>query len=338
MQRVLIVLTALLFAVSLHAGGSKEGSDPAKPSADKPMVLKYGHQNAVDHLVHIYSVKWSEEVGKKTNGRIKIEVYPANQLGNLREMMEAVQLDVLHITLGDTSMMSTVLPDFGLLALPFIFQGYEHAEKVIDGEVGKALGEKLAASKNMRPLGWFWNGFRNFATKTQITKVADCKNIKMRSPEAKIYMDTFKILGMNPTPIPWGDVYTALSSGVVDAMESGPEAIFKQDFYKIAKYVCDSKHIFSVVGPTISEKTWKSLSKDDQGVLADSLKTIVAEQRTKAIQQDRELYDKLKAAGAVLTKFENPQEVIDLFTPYWTDYAKNSKTEAELKKIIALGK
>ncbi len=338
MKRVLCVLTVALFTVSLYAGGSKESPSPAKAASDKPVVLKYGHQNAVDHLVHVYSVKWADDVGKKTNGRIKIEVYPANQLGNLREMMEAVQLDVLQITLGDTSMMSTVLPEFGLLALPFIFQGYEHAEKVIDGEVGKGLGDKLAAAKNMRPLGWFWNGFRNFATKTSITKVADCKNIKMRSPEAKIYMDTFKTLGMNPTPIPWGDVYTALSSGVVDAMESGPEAIYKQDFYKIAKYVCDSKHIFSVVGPTISERTWKAFSKEDQVVMADSLKAIVAEQRAKAIAQDKELYDKLKLAGAVLTKFENPQEVIDLFTPYWTDYAKGAKVENELKKIIALGK
>jgi tripartite ATP-independent transporter DctP family solute receptor len=277
-------------------------------------------------------------VGKKTNGRIKIEVYPANQLGNLREMMEAVQLGTLDVTLGDTSMMSTVLPEFGLLALPFIFQGYEHAEKVIDGEVGKMLNDKLAVSKNMRPLGWFWNGFRNFATKTPITKVADCKNIKMRSPEAKIYMDTFKTLGMNPTPIPWGDVYTALSSGVVDAMESGPEAIYKQDFYKIAKYVCDSKHIFSVVGPTMSEQVWKSLSKADQTLLADSLKAIVAEQRAKAIQQDKDLYAGLKAGGAIITKFENPQEVIDLFTPYWTDYAKTAKSEDALKKILALGK
>ena len=326
----------LLLASAVFAGGGSESE--SADEGQQQIILKYGHQNAVDHLVHIYSVKWAEDVAAKTDGRIKIEVYPANQLGNLREMMEAVELGTLDITLGDTSMMSTVLPEFGLLALPFIFQGYDHAEKVIDGEVGQMLNDKLAATNNMRPLGWFWNGFRNFATKTPITKVADCRGIKMRSPEAKIYMDTFKTLGMNPTPVPWGDVYTALSSGVVEAMESGPEAIYKQDFFKIAKYVCDSKHIFSVVGPTINETVWQSLSEADQTLLMESLDAVVVAQREEAIQQEKDLYASLKAEGAVLTKFENPQEVIDLFTPYWTNYARESGSEDALKSILALGK
>jgi tripartite ATP-independent transporter DctP family solute receptor len=336
MKRLLTMVLVLSLASAVFAGGGSESE--SADGGQKQIVLKYGHQNAVDHLVHIYSVKWADDVAAKTNGRIKIEVYPANQLGNLREMMESVELGTLDITLGDTSMMSTVLPEFGLLALPFIFQGYDHAEKVIDGDVGRMLNEKLAATNNMRPLGWFWNGFRNFATKTPITTVADCKGIKMRSPEAKIYMDTFKTLGMNPTPVPWGDVYTALSSGVVDAMESVPEAIYKQDFYKLAKYITDSKHIFSVVGPTISESVWQSLSPADQKILADSLKTIVAQQRAESIALEKSFYDGMKAGGAVITKFENQQEVIDLFTPYWSEYAEDSDSVDSLKAILALRK
>ena len=327
----------LLLASAVFAGGGSE-SESADEGQQQIILKIWASECGLTILYISTQSKWAEDVAAKTDGRIKIEVYPANQLGNLREMMEAVELGTLDITLGDTSMMSTVLPEFGLLALPFIFQGYDHAEKVIDGEVGQMLNDKLAATNNMRPLGWFWNGFRNFATKTPITKVADCRGIKMRSPEAKIYMDTFKTLGMNPTPVPWGDVYTALSSGVVEAMESGPEAIYKQDFFKIAKYVCDSKHIFSVVGPTINETVWQSLSKADQTLLMESLDAVVLAQREEAIQQEKDLYASLKAEGAVLTKFENPQEVIDLFTPYWTNYARESGSEDALKSILALGK
>ena len=296
--------------------------------------LKYGHANAIDNDVHIYALKWSEEVAKRSNGRIKIEVYPANQLGNIREMMEGVELGTLDIGHGDTSMLSTVLPEMGLLALPFIFKGYDHAEKVIDGPVGQELNEKLAAKRNMRPLGWMWNGFRNFCTKVPITKVADCKNIKMRSPEAKIYMDTFTLLGMKPTPIPWGEVYTAMQTKVVDAMETPPETIYKQGFYKLGKYVCNSRHIFSVVGPMISHKKWQTLSKEDQKVLSDSLVRVYSEQRVNAIKIEEEYYKKMAADGAVITKFENLQEVIDLFTPYWTKYAESCNAGPLLKKII----
>lgn len=296
--------------------------------------LKYGHANAIDNDVHIYALKWSEEVAKRSNGRIKIEVYPANQLGNIREMMEGVELGTLEIGHGDTSMLSTVLPEMGLLALPFIYKGYDHAEKVIDGSVGQELNEKLAGKRNMRPLGWMWNGFRNFCTKVPITKVADCKNIKMRSPEAKIYMDTFTLLGMKPTPIPWGEVYTAMQTKVVDAMETPPETIYKQGFYKLGKYVCNSRHIFSVVGPMISEKKWQSLAKEDQKILSDSLKKVYDEQRANAIRIEEEYHKKMAADGAVITKFENPQELIDLFTPYWTKYAESCKAENLLKKIV----
>lgn len=330
MKRLLCGLMVALVALSAFAAGGRQAA-----STDETIVLKYGHQNAMDNLVHIYSEKWAADVLEKSGGRIVIEIYPASQLGNLREMMEAVELGTLDITLGDTSMLSTVLPEFGLLALPFIFRDYDHAEAVIDGDVGETLNRRLAAERNMRPLGWFWNGFRNFATKTPITRVADARGIKMRSPEARIYMDTFSMLGMSPTPIPWGEVYTALASGVVDAAESGPEHIYKQDFYRHAPYVTNSRHIFSVVGPMVNEQVWQSLSAADQRLLMDSLEDIVRDQRVAAIDEEGEYYRLLIDAGATITEFENPQELIDLFTPYWSDYAANSNSKDLLQQLMA---
>ncbi len=330
MKRLLCGLMVALVALSAFAAGGRQ-----EASTDETIVLKFGHQDAMDRLLHIFSQKWADDVLEKSDGRIVIEIYPAGQLGSLREMMEAVELGTLDITHGDISMLSTVLPEFGLLALPFIIQDYDHAEAVIDGEIGETLNRRLAAERNMRPLGWYWNGFRNFATKTPITRVADARGIKMRSPEARIYMDTFSMLGMSPTPIPWGDVYTALASGVVDAAETIPEAIYSLDFYRYAPYVTNSRHMFSVVGPMINEQVWQSLSAADQRLLMDSLEDIVHDQRVAAIEQESEFYRLLIDAGATITEFENPQELIDLFTPYWSDYAANANSEDMLQQIMA---
>lgn len=330
---VCIMMSAALLASCSQPAAPAPAGTTAAPA--KQITLKYGHGNAIEHLCSVYSQEWADLVKEKSNGRITIEIYPAGQLGSLVEMLEAVSLGTLDITLGDPSLMTEYLPEMGLIALPFIMKDYRHAEKVVDGEVGQELYSRLADASDLRILGLFWNGFRNFCTKVPITKVSDCKDILMRSPEAKIYMDTFTTLGMKPTPIPWGEVYTAMQTKVVDAMETGPEAMYTQDFYKIGKYVCKSNHICSLVGPTINEKVWKSLSADDQKLLKDCLAVALKNEREKSEANDAVWYQKLEAGGAVLTEFENRQELVDLFTPYWTDYAKSSKSEDLLAKIIA---
>ena len=335
MKKTIAMLLTLCMLLALTAcGGQKEEapaapsapstSAPAAPAAKESVTLKMGHQMAVDHSVDKALHKWADAVNAATDGRVTIDIYAANQLGSIQEMQEACRLGTLDICLGDPSMLSNLQPEYGLLALPFIFENYDAAEAIYDGEVGAALGERLEANNNMVPLGFFWNGMRCFVTTKPLTSLADCSGIKLRSPEAQIYMDTFSLLGMAPTPIAWADVFTSMQTGVVEGTDTTPESVLAQEFYTIAANVCESNHMLSTIGPCVNVKVWDKLGAEDQQVLIDCLTPVIAEQREAAITADQGFYAELAEKGANITHFSDIEAIKEVFTPYWTEYAETN--------------
>lgn len=352
MKRVLSIILALSMLFALAAcGGSQPAASastnaPAAASAPastpstesqssaEPIVLKMGHQMAVGHSTDIALHNWSDAVSAATDGRITIDIYAANQLGSIQEMQEACRLGTLDICLGDPSMLSSLQPEYGLMALPFIFENYDAAEAIYDGEVGAAMAANLEAQNNMVPLGFFWNGMRCFVTKAPLTSLADCKGYKLRSPEAQIYIDTFTLLGMAPTPIAWADVFTSIQTGVVEGTDTTPESVLNLEFYTIAPYVCESNHMLSTIGPCVNSKVWGKLSADDQKLLRDEFTKVLADQREAAITADAGFYEQLAAKGATITHFENINELKDVFVPYWTEYAEANNCTDILDMIV----
>ncbi len=314
-------------ASSGSSGSSGSSASTPAPAAES-VTLKMGHQMAVDHSVDIVLHKWSDAVKAATDGRIIIDIYAANQLGSIQEMQEACRLGTLDICLGDPSMMSSLQPEYGMMALPFIFENYDAAEKIYDGAVGQAMAERLEKQNNMVPLGFFWNGMRCFVTKKPLTSLADCKGYKLRSPEAQIYIDTFTLLGMSPTPIAWADVFTSIQTGVVEGTDTTPESVLAQEFYTVAPYVCESNHMLSTIGPCVNSKVWAKLSADDQKIVKDCFTKELTEQRKAAISKDADFYAQLKEKGATITHFSDIDAIKAVFIPYWTEYAtKNNCTD-----------
>ena len=311
-------------------------SDEVSEEEKQTYTLKFGHQMAVGHSTDVAVNNWAELVEEASDGRIIIDIYPANQLGSIQEMQEACRLGTLDICLGDPSMLSNLQPEYGLLALPFIFDGYESAAAVYDGEVGQALAELLATENNMRPLGFFWNGMRCFVTKDPLISLADCENYKLRSPEAQIYLDTFTLLGMNPTPVAWADVYTSIQTGVVNGTDTTPESVLNLEFHKIAPYINASNHMLSTIGPCINEDVWQSMSEEDQQILIDCFAIVLEEQREGAVSLDAEIYEELEADDATITEFSDKEEIVEIFTSYWTEYATENDCLDLLEKIIAV--
>ena len=292
-------------------------------TSEETITLRFGHGNQTDQLVHIYSQKWADLVEEATDGRIIIEIYPAGQAGTIAETFEAVSLGTLDICMGDPTMLGEYLPEFSLICQPFFIESFDHAERVMNSEAVGILVERLTEASNIHFLGFFWNGFRDICSKESITSIADCQNVLIRSPEADLYMNTFKTLGMSPTPIPWTDTYTAMEAGLADAMETNPEAILSYGFHNICKYVCKSHHLFQANGPAINESVWQSLSTEDQEILLDCLETAIAEERQAYETNDETVYSQLEAEGAILTEFEDRQELVDLFLPTWEEYAES---------------
>ena len=238
----------------------------------------------------------------------------------------------------DPSIMGQYSPVTELVTLPFLIKDFEHAGKVFNGEVGKMLAKQIEEDCGIVVLGWLFVGFRNFCTKTPITTVADCKDILLRSPEAQIYMDTFNLLNMKPTPIPYGEMYTAMQTGVVDAVETTPEIIYSSEFYKLGQYVCASNHMFAINFIAINADLFYSLPQEYQDLMYEVAAEVCEEEQAEIVANADSWYDKLAADGATITEFENYQELLDIYQPYWAQTAEKIGGNAQeiIDAIVAL--
>ena len=297
--------------------------------------MKFGHILAVGSLGDKTANEYAKRVLEESNGRIKIEVFPAGQMGTLPENMEGLEFGTLDMAFVDGSMLSTIVPEYGMIALPFILRDFDHAEAVLKSDTMKGFGEKLIQSKGIRTLSWHQNANRVFLTKKPINKIEDFSNIMIRSPEAKLYMDTFKLLGMKPTPIPWGEAFTALQSHIVDAVDGDPILFEQLGFNEVANYLCDTRHMISTLGVAIGEKKWESLSDEDREILS-RVAVEVKDFHTDNFFKDVDAaFAKLKEEGTTVTVIEDKQSLLDLFKPYWSEYAKNIENgEKVLEDII----
>lgn len=216
------------------------------PGAAEPAItLKMGHTGAPNHHYQHIAEQYAEEVLKATNGAVKIEVFPSDQLGNQMEATEGVMFGTHDMVLTSDMVLSNWVPEFGILNLPFLFKDNVHMRKVLDGEIGQkfaALVEPTGATL----VGWWDNGFRHVTnSKVEIKTPADLAGLKIRVPEGEIYLDTFQALGALPTVISFGELYSALQLKTVDGQENPPAHIITQKFYEVQKYVSRTNHIHS---------------------------------------------------------------------------------------------
>ena len=333
MKKLVTLMLVLVLLSTSVIGCAKKTDVTGKP--EEKVVLKFGHILAVGTLGDKTANEYAKRVLEESNGRIVVEVFPAGQLGTLPENMEALEFGVLDMAFVDGSMLSTIVPEFGMIALPFILRDFEHAEAVLASGTMRAFEDKLINLKGIRPLSWHQNANRVFLTKKPIYEIEDFQNILVRSPEAKLYMDTFQRLGMKPTPIPWGEAFTALQSHIVDAVDGDPILLEQLGFYESAKYLTDTRHIISTLGLAVSEKKWNDLSDGDKEILSRVALEVKDFHINNFFTDVNTAFEKLEAAGVTITKIEDKQSLLDLFKPYWSEYALGLENgEKILQEII----
>ena len=326
---VCFIMAALLCGGVLFAGGGQE-------SAEGPMTLKIGYGVPADSVSGRYVGLWADEVTKATEGRINFEIYPSGQLGTLVEMIEACDLHTLDITFNDASLMLTYTPEIALLSQPMLIKDYDHMDKVVQGEVGKELSRRLEEDTNMHVLGWVRNGFRNIISKRPLNSLEDCKGFIIRSPESDIYIDTFTLLGMSPTPIPYSDIYTAMQTGVVEGCETSFEQFILASFYELGKYILESNHMAASMSLIINKDVWNSISAGDQKIMNDLYAELFTKCNEEVAAAEQEFKQQLIDLGCAFSQFEDQDAIVELFMDYWTEFAKKNDCEDLLQKVVDL--
>ncbi len=222
---------------------------------DAQVVARLGHGGSDTHPFHIWSVKFAEEAGKLTNGRLKVQVFPNSQLGKERDMAEALLLGTLELcVVGTGTVLPVWVPEIGVLDAPFLYRDLDHFYKVQDGAVGAELKAKLEA-KGMKHIGWADIGARDMTNnKRPITKPADMVGLKMRVPDSKVYVAMMKALGATVVPVNFAELYMALQQGVADGQENPPTTIRSMNYWEVQKYLSLTEHIYSGASGLVSTK------------------------------------------------------------------------------------
>jgi len=251
-----------------------------------------------------YFKKYVEE---KSGKAITVEIYPNGQLGGERQAIESVQLGTVQMTVTALAVLSGFEPKFQVFDLPFLFKDKASAYKALDGELGNKLN-MLLPNLGLKNLVFAENGYRHITNnKGPIHKPADLKGLKIRTMENPIHMASFRALGANPTPMSFGELYTALQQKTVDAQENPIPLIYTTKFYEVQKYATLSGHVYAATTFLCNDSWFKKLPKEYQEIIEDGAVLFRKEQRRLTGEQDKEMLELLKKGGMKINEL-TPEE------------------------------
>jgi tripartite ATP-independent transporter DctP family solute receptor len=304
--------------------------------AQRKTVINLGHVFAPNHTMHEASLKFAQLVDQKTRGQVEVRIHPSSTLGHERECIEGMQLGTVDMSLVSAGVVGNFEPKVGILDLPYIFRDINHVHKVVDGEIGKELNQALQQKVGMRVLAWGDTVFRYVFTKrTPITKIEDFRGLKIRTPEAWLYAETFRLLGANPTPIAWGELYTALQTGVVEGLENAPEAVYTARLHEQVKHAIRTEHIFVAILVSVSERVYSRLPAEVHKALTEAAQEAWAWQRQVA-DANNVLFQK-KLADEGMTFHSIDKNVLqNRVRPMYEEYGKKSGTLDLINRLISV--
>jgi tripartite ATP-independent transporter DctP family solute receptor len=227
-------------------------------------VIKMGHAQVVSHPVHQAMVFLGKRLEEKSGGKIKVKVYPNQQLGTERELLELLQIGSVGMTKVSAASLEAFSPEISVLGLPYLFRDDAHITQVLEGEIGKEL--LLSTEKYwLRGLCFYDAGKRSFYSKTKpIATPADLAGLKVRVQESKMAINMVRGMGGSPTPVSYGELYTALQQGIVDAAENNPPSFYNSRHYEVCKYYSIDEHTAIPDVVLVSTKVWSELSPEEQ--------------------------------------------------------------------------
>ncbi|WP_338787128.1 TRAP transporter substrate-binding protein [Metabacillus sp. FJAT-53654] len=289
-QKIMIFLTAglaLSILVALFSTSNAVGSEDVT-------LIRFGHGAAESNERHLAVLKFKELVEEKSQGEIKVQVYPNEQLGSEAEMIESVTFNDLQMVAA--SAFSQYDQRISVFELPYLFDSYEEAWSVLDGEIGQKVAEPLLED-GLRVIAYFENGFRHVTSNVPIESPDDLKGLKIRTPEFPLSVSTFKAFGANPTPMAFGELYMALQQGTVDAQENPIANIYASKFNEIQDYLNLTRHQYMPLPVAISEEFWQTLTPKEQDIINTSAREAAQFHRELLRENEEAMLDELQKAG-----------------------------------------
>ncbi|MCS7232818.1 MAG: TRAP transporter substrate-binding protein [Synergistetes bacterium] len=272
----------------------------------QPIEIKVASVLPQGHCLVDACFKFKEEIEKLSGGKIVVKVFPSGQLGSGRELIEGVQMGSIQMCEHSLAPLSGFSKTFLVFNLPYLFKTREIAYEFLDSPIGEEM-KRLVEKDGILVLSFWENGYRHVTnSKRPIKTPADLKGLKIRTMENPVHMEAFRQMGALPTPMAFGEVFTALQQGVIDGQENSYSNMYVMKFHEVQKYITDTSHFYDVTGFMINPKFFYSLSPDLQEAVKKAAKTATTFQRERAITDD-DKFRKLVAEKLQFTEL-TPEE------------------------------
>ena len=320
MLRIAALLVAAGFAVSAFA---------------QEFTLRAGHDQPVGSMYDEGHQMFKKLVEERSKGRVRVNVFPAAQLGAEVAMVEGLRLGSIDVACANAPNAAAFVPELGLFSVAYLFKDIAHFERVVNDPAFAKRVDDIIASKNIgiKRIGFYAAGVRNiYSRRGSVGGPDDLKGIKIRVQNNPIEVKVWRAFGAIPTPMNFGEVYQALQSGVLDAAENGLAVIESNKHHEAAKFITQSEHQRNLSALYINEKKLGSLPPELQKIVLEAALEAATYERKRDAELVAEAADRLKAKGAVMTTPDKTR-FIALIAPIQDEVAKDLKATDVLQIV-----
>ena len=271
-----------------------------------------------------------ELIEERTGGRIGVEVFHSAQLGEEKDTIEQTRFGVIDLNRISMAPFNGLIPETAILSLPYIFRDTDHMHKVLDSQIGQEILDTFTA-QDLIALAFYDPGARSFYNRVKpITSIDDLKGMKFRVIQSDVFVDMVAALGANATPMPYGEVYSAIETGVIDGAENNFPCYESSGHYEVAKYYTLDEHMIVPEVLVMSKTAFDKLTPEDQEIVRQAAKDSVPFNREKWAERETASEEKVRAAGVEIIEDIDKAPFIAAMGPVYEKYA----TTPELKSLV----
>ena len=310
--------------------------------AQEKFVCKIAHTEGIGTPITNAFDAWAKVLNEKSDGRIDAQHFPAAQLGGLAEALEGSRIGTIQVTTAGPDSEEAIAPEIAAFggAPGFIYKSEEHVDAVLQGELGQKCSDIARAKTGVEFVAYGETGFRHILAKRPVASLADLEGLKIRVPQLRIWVDFWELLGAAPTPLPYSEQYSALSTGIIDAIDSDVFSIVGFKFHEQANYLTLTGHWFLPKAVRVNAAWLDSLPEDLRTMFRDTAKEAFAEQRTVNRAMAADTLEQLKGLGVEVQSLpaEELAKMEEQTARLYDDFGSKSPETAEMiKQIRALG-
>ena len=293
-------IVAVILVITILAGCSRQSTDETHMT-EEVIVLRFGHYAVEDHPANTAAALFAENVEKRTNGKVIVEIFADGQLGTPPEMLEQNIIGSIDMSLPTQGALDKYSKKFATVMLPFVFDNYKHAYRVLDGEFIEWVEDDLDKQGLIMLANWEY-GFRNITNNTRpIVTPDDIVGLRLRTPPEMQLQLAMESLGANVTKIAFPEIYLSLKQGIVDGQENPLTIIYYNKLYEVQKYLTMTRHTYNSMVHVVSKKTWETLTKEQQEIIREESITAGNWMREEVQKEEVEILKKLQDEGMIIT-------------------------------------